>query len=55
MPRAAGWSALLFAAAALRAQTPCAATMFQICELVFELNDREAEAHPDPCGSRKTR
>jgi hypothetical protein len=39
----------LLAASALRGQTPCPATpTFQICELVFELNDQEAEAHPNP-------
>jgi hypothetical protein len=42
---------LLFACAvaALRAQTPCPATaVYSPCDIVFELNDAEAAAHPNP-------
>src|SRR5882672_11464024 len=42
----------LFAAGAmmcLRAQTPCPATpLYSPCDIVFELNDAEVAAHPNP-------
>ncbi len=39
----------LVAAAILPAQTPCPPTpAYSPCDLVFELNDAEAEAHPNP-------
>src|SRR5580693_6503307 len=40
---------LACAAAAVRAQTPCPATaVYSPCDIVFELNDAEAAAHPNP-------
>src|SRR5262245_13225246 len=46
-----GRSALLISLAlgALRAQTTCPATaIYSPCDIVFELNDAEAAAHPNP-------
>jgi hypothetical protein len=38
-----------FTAAALRAQNPCPTTaVYTPCDIVFELNDAEAAAHPNP-------
>src|SRR5712692_5429321 len=40
---------LLCATAVLRAQTTCPATpLYSPCDIVFELNDAEAAAHPNP-------
>ena len=40
---------LLCATASLRAQTTCPATpLYSPCDIVFELNDAEAAAHPNP-------
>src|SRR3954452_7242087 len=40
---------LLLAASALAAQSPCANTAaYSPCEIVFELSEKAAAAHPDP-------
>src|SRR4051812_39027247 len=44
-----GLLVLLYAGAALRAQTACPPTpIYSPCDIVFELNDAEAAAHPNP-------
>ena len=44
-----GLPALVLFAAAARAQTPCPAmAVYSPCDIVFELNDTEAAAHPNP-------